>query len=262
MERTVIQQSASPARMANFGEQIRGASRDREHQSPDIPQIAAADLTGPQPDRRISFNRGPDAHRDCSRRCLVLGGGRAAGNAWAIGVIAGVAEAGLDMTEAADVVIGTSSGAIAAVQCAAACRRPKFSPRCSPPRFNRADGPERPPALPVATVFERMRAISAAATSTADLQRAMGAFGLECDSIWTHGRQHRAVVAPGCRVMNGRPGRSSWSPSKRIPEIWPLSTAIPASTWSTRLPRHRAAGLVPHNQYQRHSLHQRRRALR
>jgi NTE family protein len=41
-----------------------------------------------------------------------------------------------------------------------------------------------------------MRAISAAATSAADLQRAMGAFGLECDSILgpTAG-QHRAVVA-------------------------------------------------------------------
>jgi NTE family protein len=41
-----------------------------------------------------------------------------------------------------------------------------------------------------------MRAISAAATSALDLQRAMGAFGLECDSILgpTAG-QHRAVVA-------------------------------------------------------------------
>ena len=31
---------------------------------------------------------------------LVLGGGGAAGQAWQIGVIAGLAEAGLDMTEA------------------------------------------------------------------------------------------------------------------------------------------------------------------
>ena len=47
---------------------------------------------------------------------LVLGGGGAAGNAWQIGIIAGLAEAGLDMTEAADLVIGTSSGATAAAQ--------------------------------------------------------------------------------------------------------------------------------------------------
>ncbi len=47
---------------------------------------------------------------------LVLGGGGAAGNAWEIGVIAGLAEAGLDMTEAADLVVGTSAGATAAAQ--------------------------------------------------------------------------------------------------------------------------------------------------
>jgi NTE family protein len=42
---------------------------------------------------------------------LVLGGGGAAGNAWEIGIIAGLAEAGLDLTEAADLVVGTSAGA-------------------------------------------------------------------------------------------------------------------------------------------------------
>src|SRR5689334_23429007 len=47
---------------------------------------------------------------------LVLGGGGAAGNAWEIGIIAGLAEAGLDMTEAADLVVGTSAGATAAAQ--------------------------------------------------------------------------------------------------------------------------------------------------
>jgi predicted acylesterase/phospholipase RssA len=47
---------------------------------------------------------------------LVLGGGGAAGNAWEIGIIAGLAEAGLDLTDAADLVIGTSSGATAAAQ--------------------------------------------------------------------------------------------------------------------------------------------------
>jgi len=45
-------------------------------------------------------------------------------------------------------------------------------------------------------VLERMRAIGAAATSAADLQRAMGAFGLESDSILGPGaEQRRAMVA-------------------------------------------------------------------
>src|SRR4051812_22491197 len=48
-------------------------------------------------------------------RALVLGGGGSLGNAWVMGVIAGLFEAGLDVT-AADLIIGTSSGATAAAQ--------------------------------------------------------------------------------------------------------------------------------------------------
>jgi NTE family protein len=128
---------------------------------------------------------------------LVLGGGGAAGNAWEIGVIAGLAEAGLDLTETADLVIGTSSGATAAAQVFSDIPPAELlASVLSPPVQGAGPNRGRPPALPMATVFERMRAISAAATSAADLQRAMGAFGLECDSVLgpTAG-QHRAVVA-------------------------------------------------------------------
>jgi NTE family protein len=128
---------------------------------------------------------------------LVLGGGGAAGQAWQIGIIAGLAEAGLDMIEAADLVIGTSSGSTTAAQVrsgipAAELLASVLSPPVQPAGQNR----ERPPSLPMATVFERMRAIGAAATSAADLQRAMGAFGLESDSILGPGAgQRRAMVA-------------------------------------------------------------------
>ncbi len=128
---------------------------------------------------------------------LVLGGGGAAGNAWAVGVIAGLAEAGLDMSEAADVVIGTSSGAIGAAQVRSGIPPADLVASVLSPRVqSRGRNRERPAALPVATVFERMRAISAAATSAADLQRAMGGFGLECASILgPRAAQHRGVVA-------------------------------------------------------------------
>jgi NTE family protein len=128
---------------------------------------------------------------------LVLGGGGAAGNAWLIGIIAGLAEADLDMTEAADLVIGTSAGATAAAQVRSGIPPAELlawvlSPPAQPVGQNR----ERPPSLPMATVFERMRAIGAAATSAADLQRALGAFGLESDSILGPGAgQRRATVA-------------------------------------------------------------------
>src|SRR5579863_10411829 len=128
---------------------------------------------------------------------LVLGGGGAAGQAWQIGVIAGLAEAGLDLTEAADLVVGTSSGSTTAAQVrsgipAAGLLASVLSPPVQPVGQNR----EQPPSLPMATVLERMRAISAAATSAADLQRAMGAFGLESDAILGPAAgQRRATVA-------------------------------------------------------------------
>jgi NTE family protein len=134
---------------------------------------------------------------------LVLGGGGAAGQAWQIGVIAGLAEAGLDLTEAADLVVGTSSGSTTAAQVrsgipAAELLASVLSPRVQPVqavqpvRQNR----EQSASLPMATVFERMRAIGAAATSAADLRRAMGAFGLECDPVLAPGAaQRRAMVA-------------------------------------------------------------------
>lgn len=133
---------------------------------------------------------------------LVLGGGGAAGNAWLIGIIAGMAEAGLDMTEAADLVIGTSAGATAAAHVRSGIPATELfasvlSPPVQPAGQNRQAPAPLPPSLPMATVFGRMRVISAAATSAADLQRAMGAFGLESDATLgpAAAEQRRALVA-------------------------------------------------------------------
>jgi NTE family protein len=129
---------------------------------------------------------------------LVLGGGGAAGQAWQIGVIAGLAEAGLDLTEAADLVIGTSSGSTTAAHVrsgipAAELLASVLSRSAQPAGRNR----EQSPSLPMGTVFERMRAVGAAATSAADLRRAMGAFGLESDATLGPAAvaQRRAMVA-------------------------------------------------------------------
>src|SRR6185437_1932821 len=128
---------------------------------------------------------------------LVLGGGGAAGNAWEIGVIAGLADAGLDLTEVADLVIGTSAGATAAAQVRSGKSPAELlasilSRPVQPMGTNR----EPAPSLPMATVFERMRAISAATTSAVDLQRAMGEFGLESDAVLDAGAApRRATVA-------------------------------------------------------------------
>jgi NTE family protein len=48
-------------------------------------------------------------------RALVLGGGGVTGVAWEIGLLAGLAEAGVDLRDA-DLVVGTSAGASVAAQ--------------------------------------------------------------------------------------------------------------------------------------------------
>jgi NTE family protein len=129
---------------------------------------------------------------------LVLGGGGAAGQAWQIGVIAGLAEAGLDLTEAADLVVGTSSGSTTAAWVRSGIPAAELlASVLSEPVQPVGQSRERPPSRPMATVFERMRAIGAAATSAADLRRAMGAFGLESDSTLgpAAAGQRRAMVA-------------------------------------------------------------------
>jgi NTE family protein len=61
----------------------------------------------------------------------------------------------------------------------------------------------------MAMVFERMRALGAAAISAADLQHAMGALSLESDATLgpAAAEQRRAKVAARCLALNGRTGR-------------------------------------------------------
>jgi NTE family protein len=129
---------------------------------------------------------------------LVLGAGGAAGQAWQIGLIAGLAESGLDLTEAADLVVGTSSGATTAAWVRSGIPAAELlASVLAEPVPPEGQSRERPPSPLMATVFERMRAIGAAATSAADLQRAMGAFGLESDATLPAeaAEQRRALVA-------------------------------------------------------------------
>jgi NTE family protein len=138
---------------------------------------------------------------------LVLGGGGAAGQAWMIGVVAGLAEAGVDMTKTADLVIGTSSGAtaaawvrsgISAADLFASVLAEPVRPAGQAQQRPQSPPPSGPPSsLPVATVFDRMRAIGAAATSAEDLRRRMGAFALETEGTLdpAAAAQRRALVA-------------------------------------------------------------------
>jgi NTE family protein len=118
-------------------------------------------------------------------RALVLGGGGSTGNAWLIGVIAGLFEAGLDVT-GADLIIGTSAGSTAAAQITSATPTQLFADILSaviPPRVGPAgSGSARTASKPSTNPMERMNAIIAVSEDAADRRRRMGAAALEMDA--------------------------------------------------------------------------------
>ena len=143
-----------------------------------------------------------------SERALIFGGGGSAGNAWEIGVIAGLFDAGLDVT-GADLIIGTSAGSTAAAQVSSTTRpagllagilagapRPGAGPG---PRSGAGPGGSdrgRVQSPPV-NLLEKTSAIIAAAEDPADMRRRLGAAALEMDAAsGSSGQtQRRATVA-------------------------------------------------------------------
>lgn len=148
-------------------------------------------------------------------RALVLGGGGSAGNAWAIGVIAGLLDSGLDVRDA-DLIVGTSSGSTVAAQItgdvgagellAAIVATPAPTrPHAASP--GATAGQEAP--RPAINHFERSSAAIAAAENAADMRRRMGASALESaaasdDSVRDRWRATVAARLPGARWPDRR----------------------------------------------------------
>jgi NTE family protein len=155
-------------------------------------------------------------------RALVLGGAGSAGNAWLIGVVAGLFEAGLDLTTA-DLTIGTSAGSTTAAQIASAAPTELLGAILAavPPQRPAPINPDRrrAPASTVADHIEARRRIIASSEDAADMRRRMGAAALEMDSAsdgsWQ--AQWRATVA--ARL-----------PSQLWPQRWLLIAAVDAET--------------------------------
>jgi NTE family protein len=154
---------------------------------------------------------------------LVLGGGGSAGNAWLIGVIAGLFEAGVNATEA-DLIIGTSAGSTAAAQISRATQPTELLAsildavpqlRSGPVRSDR----ERVPVGSVADHIERTGAIIAAAEDAADMRRRMGAAALEMAAASDGSGQSRWRATVGARL-----------PSQHWPQRAMLITAVDAHT--------------------------------
>lgn len=119
-------------------------------------------------------------------RALVLAGAGSTGNAWEIGVIAGLFEAGLDMT-GADLTIGTSAGSTAAAQITSGTPPTDLLAdilTAAPPSRTRSVGAERGRAggRPASGHLERMRAVIGDAVDAADMRRRIGAAALETEA--------------------------------------------------------------------------------
>jgi NTE family protein len=157
-----------------------------------------------------------------AQRALVLHGGGSAGNAWEIGVIAGLFDAGLDVTEA-DLIIGTSAGSTAAAQITsatpaellAAIVDPAPRPRTDPARSDAG----RSPIGPVADHMEITGRIIAAAADAADMRRRMGAAALDMDA-----------ESDGSGPARWRATVAARLPSQSWPEQAVLITAVDART--------------------------------
>jgi NTE family protein len=189
--------------------------------------VAAIDAPG-HGDRPSSGQDQPQAGairraHAAGERALVLGGGGAAGNAWEIGVIAGLFDAGLDVTDA-DLIIGTSAGSTAAAQISSATQPAELLASIFATAPQQRTGPVgagggRVPNRPVTDLLEKTSGIIAAAEDAADMRRRMGAAALEMDAAsGSSGQtQRRATVA--ARL-----------PSQRWPQRPMLIVAVDAHT--------------------------------
>lgn len=176
----------------------------------------------PRSDQDLSQVDATGRMRAVGQRALVLGGGGSAGNAWLIGVVAGLFDAGLDVTDA-DLIIGTSAGSTAAAQITSASPTQLLADILSAAPQQRT-GPvgstgERNPVGPMSDHMQRTSEIIAAASDAADMRRRLGAAALEMDGESDGSEQTRWRGTVAARL-----------PSERWPRRPMLITAVDAST--------------------------------
>ena len=135
-----------------------------------------------------------------SPRALVLAGGGAAGNAWELGLIAGLSDARVDVTQA-ELIIGTSAGSTVAAQITSGTHPADLYAAIlaevpQPPAGDaRSDG-GRAPRSSGPNYLEWSNGIIASAADASDMRRRMGAAALERDAANGSGRTRwRDVVA-------------------------------------------------------------------
>ena len=149
-------------------------------------------------------------------QALVLGGGGVAGIAWMTGLLAGLAEAGQDVT-GADLLVGTSAGAAVAAQVGSGLSLGSLFARQVDPALQAREISVEVNMTEVAAEFA---ALLAGATSAQDIQRRVGAYALAASTVSEADR----LAAVGSRLPSPQ-----W-PARRL-----LLVAVDAETGETRV---------------------------
>ena len=197
-------------RSRDAGSRHRSALHAPSREATPLNTTPSSAQTGPQIDATHRIPAG--------ERALVLGGGGSAGNAWLIGVLAGLFDAGLDVTDA-DLVVGTSAGATAAAQVTGANLPDLLAQVLDTPVPQRPAGTSHAPARSGPDPVETLRALIGASTDPADYRRRISAAtrDIEAASDGSGTARWRAIVIPRL-------------PDLRWPERTILLTAVDADT--------------------------------
>ena len=132
------------------------------------------------------------------RHALVLGGGGVAGIAWMTGLLAGLAEAGDDIS-GADVIIGTSAGAAVAAQVGSGLPLDQLYARQAEPDLQSA---EISAEIDLAKMGAEIGAYMTGATTPEEMLRQVGAYALDA---------HTVPEAARLAVMESRLPSHAWS---------------------------------------------------
>ena len=146
------------------------------------------------------------------RAALVLGGGGITGIAWEIGVLAGLAEAGVDLT-GADLVVGTSAGSVVGAQLTSgADLEALFARQLQPPTGEKAARITRAALARYAWAVLRSRG------DDVGFRRRVGALALAAEraGLTRPSRSGSTSSAPGWSAGTG-PTATCASPPSRVP---------------------------------------------
>jgi NTE family protein len=113
------------------------------------------------------------------RRALVLGGGGVAGIAWETGVLAGLADAGVDVLDA-DLIVGTSAGSAVTVQVSSGLSLEDLFRRQVDPALQAR---EIPAELDLTTYVATVGEVMAGAEDVLEIRRRIGAWAREVPTV-------------------------------------------------------------------------------